>query len=272
MANYDEPEFAAKSHTGMVRSHNEDAISVNPANRFAILADGMGGYNAGEVASAIAIAVIEELLETRLKQGGANALSYSGKGIRQLITESVDSANRAILTMAQGDAAYNGMGTTLVLAMLHKEIMVIAHIGDSRAYRLRQGKLDQITRDHSVLQDQIDSGLISPEMAQFSPNRHLITRAVGVDPQVETEIHEHPVEPGDIYLLCSDGLSDMLTAEEISAVFEVADASLEANCNTLIDRANANGGRDNVSAILIKIQSSQLPKDGLIKRILNWTK
>lgn len=270
MANNVEPEFAARTNTGMVRSYNEDSITITAQGRLAILADGMGGYNAGEVASAIATSVLKLSLEGQLQPLLGNATPLPGEQLQQLVLDSIQLANASILEEAHDEPAFSGMGTTLVLALLHDDEIMVAHVGDSRAYRLRRGELEQITRDHSVVQEQIDAGLISQELAQFSSNKNLITRALGVDYQLDIEIHEHKTEPGDLYLLCSDGLSDMLSTEEMREILQIQDTNLDAACGALIDRANANGGRDNVSAILIKVQSENAHKNGLIKRILNW--
>jgi protein phosphatase len=159
------------------------------------------------------------------------------------------------------------MGTTLIAALFHHDKVTIAHIGDSRAYRLRQGVMLQITRDHSFLQEQIDAGLISLENSRFSQNRNLVTRAMGVDHDVEVEIHDHVTEAGDIYLLCSDGLSDMLSSKEISDIMTSMNLDLEPACDALVKKANDNGGRDNISVILIKVKSKNTETKGLFGRV-----
>ncbi|MES2933786.1 MAG: Stp1/IreP family PP2C-type Ser/Thr phosphatase [Pseudomonadota bacterium] len=279
-ANNASAEFVARTDTGMVRQHNEDSVAFSAEVGLAILADGMGGYNAGEVASTIATNLVLLCIEQQLRSMHREIDSPADGRIHQTIVEAIQIANLSILEAAHKEPAYNGMGTTLVLALLHDDHITLAHVGDSRAYRLRRGQLQQITRDHSVLQEQIDAGLISAESAQFAPNKNLITRAVGVDFQIEIEIHDHQIEPDDIYLLCSDGLSDMLLDEEMRDILlrheSNPDSALETTCEILIDQANANGGQDNISAILIKVeskvQSDNIPKNGLIKRIFNWTK
>lgn len=272
MAYHVELQFAAKTDIGLTRSHNEDSVSISPAYGLAILADGMGGYNAGEVASGIASAVVRETLEEQLRNYVSSARPNRTKYFQQLMVEAVERANTAILDAARSEPQYAGMGTTLVAALCHHDKIIIAHVGDSRAYRVRQGELALITRDHSMLQEQIDAGLVEPELARFSPNRNLITRAVGVDYDVDVEIHEHMTRVGDIYLLCSDGLSDMLSTGEISEILNRSGASLVATCEALVARANGNGGRDNISVILIKIQSYNPEAEGLFGRILNWVK
>jgi protein phosphatase len=185
------------------------------------------------------------------------------------MVESIELANSAVIEAARAEPQYQGMGTTLVAAIFHNDKVTVAHVGDSRAYRLRQGELKQITRDHSLLQEQIDAGLISPEWARFSQNKNLVTRAVGVDPDMKVEIHDHPIEPGEIYLLCSDGLSDMLTDEEMCEILTGV-GSLQRACDELVHQANQNGGHDNISVILVRVQSHTPPSGGLLGRFLSW--
>ncbi|HEX7634614.1 MAG TPA: Stp1/IreP family PP2C-type Ser/Thr phosphatase [Noviherbaspirillum sp.] len=265
-------EFAAKTDTGLIRSHNEDSIAINPDYGFAILADGMGGYNAGEVASDIATSVLKDALEDGLKQlqSKHELRAHCDKQIHQLMIDSIQRANTAILHAADAEPEYAGMGTTLVAALFHEGKVTVAHVGDSRAYRLRQGTLEQITHDHSLLQEQIDAGLIAPEWARFSLNKNLVTRAVGVGFDMEVEIHDHDTEPGDVYLLCSDGLSDMLDVREIQGILKDCGAALEEACDTLVQRANDNGGRDNISVILIRIPANSGASGNLFGRIMNW--
>ncbi|MDB5764869.1 MAG: Stp1/IreP family PP2C-type Ser/Thr phosphatase, partial [Herminiimonas sp.] len=158
-----ELEFALKTDTGLVRSHNEDSIAISTACGIAILADGMGGYSAGEVASGIATAVLKEALEERLQNQQLDMRSYRSKRIQQMVVEAIVHTNNSIIEAARMEPRYSGMGTTLVMAFFHHDKVTIAHVGDSRAYRLRQNQLVQITRDHSLLQEQIDAGLISME-------------------------------------------------------------------------------------------------------------
>jgi PPM family protein phosphatase len=270
MAYHVELEFAAKTDPGLVRSHNEDSIAISPDCGLAIIADGMGGYSAGEVASGIATSVLKETLEDRLPSQLWDTHSGRSKQLHQLIVESIIHANDSIIEAARIEPEYNGMGTTLVAAFFHQQKVSVAHIGDSRAYRFRRNALVQITRDHSLLQEQIDAGLVSPEWARFAHNRNLVTRAMGVDQDVEVEIHDHLTEPGDLYLLCSDGLSDMLPPEEIADILNRMAPNLEMACDVLIQRANENGGRDNISVILARVQSAVAEPSGLLDKIRNW--
>lgn len=266
-------EFAAKTDTGLVRSQNEDAVAVSPAYGFALLADGMGGYNAGEVASSMAIDVARNALEEGLARMSDEQPESSRQRLRQihqLLTDSVQRANTAILEAARDRPECSGMGTTVVAAVFHFDRVSVAHVGDSRAYRYRDGALEQITRDHSLLQEQIDAGLVSPEWARFSQNKNLVTRAVGVGPTMDVELHDHQTKAGDIYLLCSDGLSDLLPDQEICDVLTQGQAVLEDACDALVKRANDNGGVDNISVILIRVTSTGSETKGLLGRMLDW--
>ena len=272
-----ELEFVARTDTGLVRSQNEDAVAISPSYGIAILADGMGGYNAGEVASRIAVEIMRQVLEEgidRLQEQQVPDVQWSVP-LQQLLDESIHRANAAVLDAASSQSEYSGMGTTIVAAVLHRAAIIIAHVGDSRAYRFRQGRLEQITRDHSLLQEQIDAGLISPEQARTAPHSNLVTRAVGGGADLEVEVHEYLTEPGDVYLLCSDGLSDMLEPEEMQDVLNNRQAPLEDACAMLIERANAHGGHDNISVVLIKAEAADADavvseQGGLLRRIFGW--
>jgi len=272
MAQNVELHFAAKTDTGLARPHNEDSVVFSAEHGLAILADGMGGYSAGEVASGIATTVLKETLEERLKDHEWIAGTNRSKRLHHMMVDSIERTNAAIYEAAQTVQKYRGMGTTLVTALLHHNKIVVAHVGDSRAYRLRQGQLVQLTRDHSLLQEQIDAGLVSAEWARFAPNRNLVTRAMGVADSVEVEIHDHPTLEGDLYLLCSDGLSDMIPPKVINEVLVSHAQNLEMICDTLIDKANASGGRDNISVILIMVGTNKVESVGWRDRILNWFK
>jgi serine/threonine protein phosphatase PrpC len=242
-------ELHAAVDTGRARSNNEDAVALDAEVGLAVLADGMGGYNAGEVASSMATGFVRNELGRWLRESSAQA---SDADVRRAMDICVDNANRAIFNAANANPQYAGMGTTLVLAVFRGERLLLGHVGDSRAYRLRGGRLQQITRDHSLLQEQIDAGLITPEQAAFSANKNLVTRAVGVEDTVLLETHQHDAQPGDLVLLCSDGLSDMVDDAGIAQLL-LAHESLPAAAQALIDAANEAGGRDNISVILGRI-------------------
>lgn len=260
-------EIATATHPGMVRSHNEDSISADAATGLAVLADGMGGYNAGEVASGIAVAMISAELKKALTSVNGELDSAAAE---RLVGEHAVRANNAIFQAAQSQAQYAGMGTTLVVALWHDNSLVVGHIGDSRLYRFRDNKLEQVTRDHSLLQEQIDSGLITKEQARHSQNKNLVTRAVGIDPEVDAEVHSYPVQAGDIYLLCSDGLNDMVTDEDMELTLASLQANLPLAAAQLVQQANDNGGRDNVSVILVRVLKSFPARSGLVDRLKSW--
>lgn len=276
MANTVALDFAAKTDTGLIRTQNEDCVLVNPACDFAVLADGMGGYNAGEVASRIAttitMQVLEQGLDSSIRQKVDLRSPRNKQQLHQLLIEAIQQANTEILKAADADPQCNGMGTTLVAALFQHDRLIVAHVGDSRAYRLRHGELTQITRDHSLLQEQIDAGLIDPEWAQYSQHRNLVTRAVGVGPEMEVELHEHHIEEGDLIMLCSDGLTDMLVADEIRAVLMQQHTSLDFVCDALIKAANEKGGHDNISVILVRVKAIVSEAPSLLGRIRNWMK
>jgi serine/threonine protein phosphatase PrpC len=241
-------ELHAAVDPGRARSNNEDSVATDDGVALAVLADGMGGYNAGEVASNMATSFIRTELGRWLREA---SLQASDAEVRRAMDICVDNANRAIFNAANSNPQYAGMGTTLVVAVFRDTRVLLGHVGDSRCYRLRAGRLQQITRDHSLLQEQIDAGLITQEQAAFSANKNLVTRAVGVEDTVMLETHQHDVLPGDLYLMCSDGLSDMLDDAGIAQVLQAHD-SLETTSRALIDAANDAGGKDNISVVLVR--------------------
>ncbi len=248
-------EMLAAVDPGRARSNNEDSVATDESMALAVLADGMGGYNAGEVASNMATSFIRTELGRWLREASGQA---SDAEVRRAMDICVDNANRAIFNSANANPQYAGMGTTLVVAVFREDRVLLGHVGDSRCYRLRAGRLQQITRDHSLLQEQIDAGLITQEQAAFSANKNLVTRAVGVEDSVQLETHQHDVLPGDLYLMCSDGLSDMLDDPAIAQLL-IANESLESGIHALIDAANDAGGKDNISVILMRASGGSAP-------------
>ncbi len=265
-------EVVSATDPGMVRSHNEDSIASDASRGLVVLADGMGGYNAGEVASGIATTVITTELQQLLDQTPAYAIEEStGKTIAEkILRNQIARANTSIYQAAQSQPHYAGMGTTLVVALYYDNKMSVAHIGDSRLYRFRDDKFDQITCDHSLLQEQIDSGLITKEQAKVSANKNLVTRALGIDPEVEAEIHEYETKVDDIYLLCSDGLCDMVSDEDISMALQTLGRNLQLCVHQLVQMANDNGGRDNVSVILIRVLREFPAPRGVLSKVFGW--
>jgi protein phosphatase len=256
-------EFCFRTDPGLARENNEDSVTVDEATRLGILADGMGGYNAGEIASGMATTFIKSELGRWLAQAGRHA---NGREVRRAMEICVDHANRSIFNAANSNPQYSGMGTTLVVGVFQDVRLMLGHIGDSRCYRLRAGQLEQITKDHSLLQEQMDAGLITPEQAATSTNKNLVTRALGVEDAVLLEVNEHTVEQGDIYMMCSDGLSDMVDDGGIAKIL-VQDVPLEQKSQQLIEAANANGGRDNISVLLAFARTGS-EKRGFISRLL----
>ncbi len=296
--------YAHATHRGLVREQNEDAVAIAEDVGLALIADGMGGYNAGEVASGLAA----EFLVTHLvddlgqlhRQASARENAPSQRLLHSLLRARVDGANDAIIDAANRDPDLRGMGTTLALLLFTGPVVTTLHVGDSRVYRLRDGVLSLLTRDHSLLQEQIDAGVLTPGEARMSINRNFVTRALGVDVLAEPEINEYDLAPGDLYLICSDGLPDMLSDEEIydllrgpvdddvdddmngamddsvegeSSLDRRADrmvaevATLEEVAAKLVDAANGHGGRDNVSVVLASVgwsRDEDGPDEGLV--------
>lgn len=267
-------EMTSASHTGMVRPHNEDCLSAVTEIGLAVLADGMGGYNAGEVASGMAVTMITEDLRRKLTESPLHQLNGAQKGkepgVARLIRDSIGKANGSIFQAANSQPQYAGMGTTLVMALLHDNRITVAHIGDSRLYRVRGEKLEQVTRDHSLLQEQIDSGMLTKEMARRSQNKNLVTRALGIEAKVEADVQTHDAQEGDIYLLCSDGLNDMVEDDDILLTVNSLRVNLPLAATQLVQIANDNGGRDNVSVVLIKVKKAFPAASGWRARMLSW--
>jgi serine/threonine protein phosphatase PrpC len=256
-------EFCLRTDPGLTRENNEDSVTLDDETQLAILADGMGGYSAGEVASGMATTFIKSELGRWLSQAGRQA---NAREVRRAMEICVDNANRSIFNAANFNPHYSGMGTTLVVGVFQDGRLILGHIGDSRCYRLRGDDFTQITKDHSLLQEQMDAGLITPQQAATSNNKNLVTRALGVEDAVLLEVNEHRVDAGDIYLMCSDGLSDMVDDDGIARILG-SNASLQEKAVQLIAAANANGGRDNISVLLAQA-GTDTRKRGLISRLL----
>ena len=248
-------EFFSATDRGRVRNNNEDSVALDESAGLMVLADGMGGYNAGEVASGMATAFIEQELGRWLQEAG----DADDQAVSNAMDVCVDNANRSIFNAAHANAQYAGMGTTLVLGVFRGSRLLLGHIGDSRGYRWRDGQIQQLTRDHSLLQEQIDAGLISPEQAAYSHQKNLVTRAMGVEDVVLLELHSHAVHPGDWYLLCSDGLSDMLDDARIAEVLRSSPDDVGKAAQALVDAANQAGGRDNIAVILVAVRACASP-------------
>lgn len=256
-------EFCAQTDPGLVRKNNEDAVAYDSATGLCLLADGMGGYNAGEVASAMAVSFINSEMGRWLAQAGVQA---TAKEVCRAMEICVENANHSILHAARSNRHYEGMGTTLVIGVFQEDYVLLGHIGDSRCYRLRGRELVQLTKDHSLLQEQLDAQLITPEQALTALNRNLITRALGVEEAVRLDVSEFRAEPGDIYLMCSDGLTDMVSDAGIAAIL-CGSCSLEQKKLTLIEAAKRGGGRDNISVVMVQVTEDSARR-GLLSRML----
>ncbi len=267
-------ETAGVTDVGRLRDHNEDCIGIDADVGLAVLADGMGGYSAGEVASGIAVATLMTNLKAALVNSQPQLTGHNGSdpvGV-VLLRDGITRANSSILLAAAGQTQYSGMGTTLVTALFHDDRMAVGHVGDSRLYRWRDDGFEQITRDHSLLQEQIDRGLLTREQARRSQNKNLVTRALGIDPGVAAEIHVHGVLPGDIYLMCSDGLSDMVSDEDMHLVLSSMRDKLQLAADHLVRLANDHGGRDNISVILVRVLQPFPASAGFFAKLKSWMK
>lgn len=266
-------EVASLTDAGQVRSFNEDSVVVDGAAGLMVLADGMGGYKAGDVASGMATSMIANELRQSLrdlKPGQGDAAEPSPQA--QRVRAAVEQANRVIFKAATTDPQYRGMGATLVLALFHDNCLVVAHCGDSRLYRLRGNRLEQMTQDHSLLREQLELGMISGEDAKLSHNRNLVTRALGVDAAIDVEVREEAVLPGDVYLLCSDGLNDMVDDADIELALSALQVNLPLAAKQLVTMANDNGGHDNISVVLVKVLKPfpAEQESGLFGRLFGW--
>ena len=236
-------EAAALTNVGRVRSANEDAHGLCAEAGFFVVCDGMGGAAAGEVASHAAVAAMVEAFCGASVEGDASRLLERG----------IAEANRRVFSQAEREASLHGMGTTLVSLLVRAGRVWIAHVGDSRCYRLRAGSLERMTQDHSLVDEQVRLGQMTPSEAEMSPLRNVITRAVGTRETVTPDVDESATEPGDLFLLCSDGLTKEVAEERLAGLLSGDASDLPALCQKLIDEANDEGGSDNITAILVRI-------------------
>lgn len=266
-------EVASATDAGAVRTHNEDSIAADNELGLLVLADGMGGYKSGDVASSIATGLVIDYLRRSLSEIEPSPIRSAGLSAESLaVKTTVEKINLAIYKTAQIDNKYTGMGTTIVLILFHQGLATIAHVGDSRLYRLREGHLELMTHDHSLLQQQVEMGLISSEDAKVSHNRNLVSRALGVDAEINVEVSEHEVHPDDIYLLCSDGLNDMVDDTDIELAVRELRANLSLTTRQLIQMAIDNGGHDNVSVLVAKVKHKVTGWRALMDRWFDWLK
>ncbi len=245
-----------RSDVGLVRDNNEDAWKVELQNNVFILADGMGGHSAGEIAAHTAVEHYTDLVKEKLSIETKADLMQAAKIMRELIRE----VNHAVHRMGRSDSDLRGMGTTLVVSYFHQEGMIYGHVGDSRLYLMRRKKLRQLTEDHSLVQELIELGELSEKRARDYSHRNIITKAIGTEPYVDPSVHQVEVKSGDLILMCSDGLTDLLTDEEIEAIV-ASSQTIEKKAETLIQEAKRRGGHDNITVILMKIQAAHEKAD-----------
>ena len=264
--------MAGATDTGQVRDHNEDAIAHLSDMGLLVLADGMGGLKAGEIASAMAVEVVTAELEAELKGIEVGQSDQStGYALESLaVGAAVLKANATIFNVAQTQPQCAGMGTTLVVVLFYDNRFTVAHVGDSRLYRLRQNQLEQVTQDHSLVQELVDRGFYTPEEARHASNRNIVTRAVGIGEEVTYDMQEEIALVGDVLLLCSDGLNDMLADELIRQILVEHQQDLEKATQALVDTANAYGGRDNISVIAARVDRPFSARKGWLRQLTGW--
>ncbi|WP_020167763.1 MULTISPECIES: Stp1/IreP family PP2C-type Ser/Thr phosphatase [Methylotenera] len=264
--------IARLTDVGLHRDHNEDAVASDLSIGLLVLADGMGGYKAGEVASEIAVLTLTaEITEAMLHKASVRLMP----GLlpeSQMLIDAIESANAAIYQISQEQPQCAGMGTTLVVGIFTDNKLVVGHIGDSRLYCLRQETLIQVTEDHSLLQEQLNSGLITAEQAKTASHKNLVTRALGIDPEVEPEVQAFDVQVGDIFLLCSDGLTDLVEDELIQKILLYSNGNIEFAANKLVQVANEMGGTDNISVVLALIEKPFPSEGGWVKNLFGRVK
>jgi serine/threonine protein phosphatase PrpC len=245
---------ALRSDKGRVRDANEDSVAEASELGLVVLADGMGGHNAGEVASALAVSTILD----SVRAGWPHRSELNGQNgpEAELLRKSVEVAHSAIREKADSQPQYQGMGTTVVACLLHDNNAIIAHVGDSRLYRLRNDTFKQVTHDHSLIEDLIAKGFYSREEARQNVRRNILTRALGSGDSVQVDVQSESAHTGDIYLLCSDGLTEMVSDEEIRLTLQKFSASLDKAAEQLVTLANQHGGKDNVSVALIRVEQA----------------
>ena len=250
-------EAYGSTDVGLLRTHNEDYFDISEEDRVYVVADGMGGHNHGEVASQIAVETILSFLSETADRDGTLPLGYDSN-LRQhsnRLKRSIHIAHDEVLNAIRRDGSLLGMGTTVVGAIYERDVLAIAHVGDSRGYRLRQGHLELLTQDHTWVNEQVVAGYLSEEQAKSHPLKNVVTRALGGDSDVVVDVLETSVRAGDVFLLCSDGLTTMLSDQEIHQRL-TDDASLEEICRRLIHDSNARGGFDNITVVVLKVEAS----------------
>ena len=244
-----------QSDVGRVRQSNEDSLGIFPDLQFYVVADGMGGHAAGEVASQLAIETMQDFIKSTLQSAETtwpeDVDIKLPIPVRRIITAG-KLANDKIINSSKENPKLNGMGTTMVAILVEENTAYVAHVGDSRAYLIRDKKIEQLTQDHSLINDYLNQGLLKKEDADRHPLKHVITRALGSNPNVEVDVRTVPIKPGDIYILCSDGLSNLVTDEEMQTEGLQSQENPKVVCQKLIDLANNKGGEDNITIAFLR--------------------
>jgi protein phosphatase len=250
--------FKAVSDVGRKRKGNEDSLVANPDQRLFVVADGMGGHAAGEVASKVAVDSINEFVcltsgdqEITWPFGLDDSISYDGNRLKT----AVRFANRKVLEATKEKSEYEGMATTVAAVLVDGGSANLGHVGDSRIYLFRGGELSQLTSDHSWVNEQLQNGIISAEQARTHPLRNVVTRALGGKADLQVDMQTHAIASGDELLLCSDGLTTMVPDEHIARVMNDAGGDIERAAENLVAEANARGGEDNISVIVLRFEA-----------------
>ena len=267
-------EIVHKTDTGMKRDHNEDSVGSNTELGLAVLADGMGGHKSGEIASAMTVSHVLEKFKQEYRNIEFGVVDWESGHTAEsmLLADAITEANRNIHDASVASPANRGMGTTVVGLLFLNNKVSIAHVGDSRAYRLRNGNFEMLTEDHSLLQELVKKGFYTKEQAAESGQKNVITRALGIEPGVEVDVLEEVADLGDIYLICSDGLTDMVVDDEIHRIIQERGDDISGAADELVITANENGGKDNISVILARVVKPFPIEDNLADKMFGWLK
>ncbi len=246
--------------TGLLRTHNEDCFDIDDDHQVYIVADGMGGHNHGEVASRVSVDSIREFISQSVDHDGTLPIGYDAslQAHSNRLKRSIHVAHDQVLAAIREDGTLLGMGTTIVGAMLQNEVMAMAHVGDSRGYRLRDGHLELLTQDHTWVNEQVVAGYLSEEQAKSHPLKNVVTRALGGDSEIVVDVMETDVRSGDLFLLCSDGLTTMLSDQEIHERITTPGDTLAEICHRMVQDANARGGFDNVTVVVLRVYDPEV--------------
>jgi protein phosphatase len=253
-------EIGTQTNKGRVRGSNEDSYAANPKSKIFVVADGMGGHVAGEIASQIAASTVEEMVASR---------RCSGEQLEDTLRVAAQEANNRIYETQRKKPELAGMGSTLTMLSFHDRMYFVAHVGDSRAYLLRDDSLEQLTRDHSLVWHLYESGVLRKDELSSHPQKNLITRSIGPHPQVEVDLEKGEAREGDVYLLCSDGLTDVLTDENIRTILSDHEKTPHQLGESLVNAANRRGGPDNITVVVVRLQAGDPDDDDTGKLLLH---